>query len=395
MILIKNAHVLTMADQEYECGSVLIGDDGKIAQVGEAIDCPEAQVVDAQGMWLCPGFIDAHCHIGLFNDGMGAEGEDGNEMTDPVTPQMRAIDSINTLDPTFFEARKAGVTAVCTGPGSGNVIGGQFVLLKNNGKVRVEEMILREPFAIKCAFGENPKGAYGERKETPSTRMGTAAVLRQALIDAQEYQRKIDKANEDEDEELPERNLKNEALCALLRGEMPLKCHAHRADDILTAVRIAKEFGVDYTLDHCTEGYLILDVLKEENAKVILGPLLSDRSKVELNRMTYRAPYRFYKAGIKFAMMTDAPVIPENFLPVTAALAVREGLPEEEALKSITIYAAQILGAADRIGSIEVGKDADLTLFDRHPLDFRAVTQQVYIDGEKLYDVETDGALGL
>jgi imidazolonepropionase-like amidohydrolase len=385
MILIEDAHVLTMAGVQLDPGSVLIGDDGKILMVGRQIDCAGARRIDAKGLWLCPGFIDAHCHIGLFNDGMGQEGEDGNEMTDPVTPQMRAIDSINTLDPTFEEARRAGVTALCTGPGSGNVIGGQFVLLKNNGKVRVEDMIMRQPFAVKCAFGENPKGVYGDKKETPSTRMGTAAVLRQALIDAQEYQRKMDRANEDPDEDIPERCLKNEALCAVLRGEMPLKCHAHRADDILTAMRIAKEFGVDYTLDHCTEGHLILDVLKEENAKVILGPLLSDRSKVELNQMTYRAPALFYQAGIPFAMMTDSPVIPEQYLAVTAALAVREGLPEQEALASITIHAAQVLGVADRIGSIEPGKDADLVLFDGHPLDFRSVAERVWIDGKEVY----------
>lgn len=385
MILIKNAHILTMTGVDYDNGSILINDSGKIEKVSSKIVCDSQTIIDARGQWVCPGFIDAHCHIGLFNDGMGAEGEDGNEATDPITPQLRAIDSINTFDPSFFEARKAGVTTLCTGPGSANVIGGQFVLMKNKGMARIEDMIIREPYAVKCAFGENPKMVYGEKKETPSTRMGTAALLRQALVDAQEYKRKLNKAQADSDEEAPERSLKDEALVKVLNHEIPLKCHVHRVDDILTAIRIAKEFDVDYTLEHCTEGHMILDVLREEHARVVLGPLLTERSKVELNQMTYRAPALFYEAGIPFAMMTDSPVIPQQYLSVAAALSVKEGLPEYEALKSITIRAAQVLGVQNRIGSIEEGKDADIVLFDRYPLDFRAAVQKVFIDGKEVY----------
>lgn len=381
MILIKNAHILSMAGFDFENGCVLINDEGKIEKVAETIDCECAQVIDASGGWLCPGFVDAHCHIGLFNDGMGSEGSDGNEATANITPQMRAIDSINMRDVNFREAMEAGVTTLCTGPGSANVIGGQFVLMKNKGAQRIEDAIIKEPFALKIAFGENPKRVYGSRKQEPSTRMGTAAVLRQALEDGKRYKAKVERANGDP-EKMPDYSLKLEAIKGVLDGKYPLKAHAHRADDILTAIRIANEFGLDYTLDHCTEGYLIADILKEENAKVIIGPLFTERSKVELNQLTNKAAKILYDAGVKFALMTDSPVIPEQYLPVTAAVLVKDGLPEMEALKAITINAAEILGVGDRVGSIEPGKDADIAIFNAHPLDFRAVAQYVLVDGK-------------
>jgi len=379
MLLIKNAKVLTMAGPDIERGEILIDDNGKIAAVGTGLSVPQGtQVVDACGMWALPGFVDAHCHLGMWEDGMGFEGADGNEMTDPVTPHLRAIDAINPVDACFREAREAGVTTACTGPGSANVIGGLFAAVKTYG-VRVDDMVLRDPLALKAALGENPKRTYSEQKKSPSTRMATAAIFREAMVSAQEYKKKLGS------EHAPDRSLKMEALVDALEGRLPVKFHAHRADDILTAIRMAKEFNLNYSVEHCTEGYMIADILKRENVKVIVGPLLSERSKIELKNLTYAAPRILYEAGVKFALMTDHPVIPLQYLPVTAALAVREGLPERVALEAITVNAAQIAGIADRVGSIEVGKDADIALFDGNPLDYRVKAQRVFINGQEVF----------
>lgn len=379
MILIKNGKVLTMAGDIYEQGDVLIDGD-KIKAVGENLDAPEgAQIIDAKGMWVMPGIVDPHSHIGMWEDGIGFEGADGNEATDPVTPQLRAIDGINPEDNCFKEAREHGITTVVTGPGSANVIGGQFAAIKTYGR-RVDDMIVKEPLALKVAFGENPKRVYNGKGKAPSTRMATAAILRENLIKAQEYKKKLERGQKDPDK-MPERDLKMEILVKVLNREIPIKAHAHRADDILTALRIAKEFNLDITLDHCTEGHRIVDYLLEENAKVIVGPLFSDRSKVELRNMTFKAPGILSKAGVKVAMMTDHPVIPEQYLPVCAAIAVKEGMDEIEALKSITINAAEITGIADRVGSLESGKDADVVVYDGHPLDVRSKTVWVFING--------------
>ncbi|NLY61544.1 MAG: amidohydrolase [Clostridiales bacterium] len=379
MILIKNGKVLTMSHKVYEKGDVLI--KGKeIVQVGENLEAPEgAQIIDAQGMWVMPGIIDAHCHIGMWEDGIGFEGADGNEATNPVTPELRAIDGINPEDNCFREARESGITSVVTGPGSANVIGGQFAALKTYGR-RVDDMVFKEPLALKVAFGENPKRVYNGQRKSPSTRMATAAILRQNLIKAQEYKKKLEKGKEDPDK-MPERDLQMEIMVKVLNREIPIKAHAHRADDILTAIRIAKEFDIDITIEHCTEGHRIADYLIEENAKVILGPLLSDRSKVELKNMSFKAPGILSKAGLKVAIMTDHPVIPVQYLPVCAAIAVKEGMDEMEALKAITINAAEITGIADRVGSLETGKDADVVIFDGHPLDFRSKAVWVLIEG--------------
>ncbi|WP_129724826.1 amidohydrolase [Xylanivirga thermophila] len=383
MIIIKNGKILTMADKTYEKGDILI--DGKIIKkIGEDITAPEdAKVIDAEGMWIIPGIVDPHCHIGMFEDGMSFEGSDGNEATDPVTPELRAIDAVNPDDNSFREAREHGVTTVVTGPGSANVIGGQFAALKTYGR-RIEEMILKEPLAVKVAFGENPKRVYSGQNKAPSTRMATAAILRQALIKAQEYKAKLEKGKKDPDK-MPERDLEMEILVKVLNKELPLKAHAHRADDILTALRIAKEFDVNITLDHCTEGHLIADYLLEENAKVIVGPLLSSREKIELKNLSFKAPAILSKAGVKVAMMTDHPVIPVQYLPVCASIAVREGMDEMEALKSITINAAEITGISDRVGSLEVGKDADIAIFTGNPLDIRSKTEYVFIDGNLVF----------
>ncbi|NLN40635.1 MAG: amidohydrolase [Clostridiales bacterium] len=379
MILIKNGKVLTMSNKVYEKGDVLI-EGKKIIEVGENLEAPaDAQVIDAQGMWVMPGIVDAHCHIGMWEDGIGFEGADGNEATNPVTPELRAIDGINPDDNCFREARENGITSVVTGPGSANVIGGQFAALKTYGR-RVDDMVFREPLALKVAFGENPKRVYNGQHKSPSTRMATAAILRQNLIKAQEYKKKLEKGKSDPDK-LPERDLQMEIMVKVLNREIPIKAHAHRADDILTAIRIAKEFDIDITVDHCTEGHRITDYLLEENAKVILGPLLSDRSKVELKNMSFKAPGILSKAGIKVAIMTDHPVIPIKYLPVCAAIAVREGMDEMEALKAITINAAEITGIADRVGSLEPGKDADVVIYDGQPLDSRSRTVWVFIEG--------------
>ncbi len=385
MLLLKNGLVLSMAGPAFT-GDVLLK-DGKIAAVGEHISAEGAEVVDCTRNYVLPGFVDAHCHIGMWEDGMGDEGADGNENSDPITPQMRAIDGINPFDPCFKEARVAGVTTVVTGPGSANVIGGQFAALKTYGRY-IEDMLIQDPIAMKAAFGENPKRVYTEQKEAPYTRMAIAALFRGAMVEAQEYERKLKLGEEDADK-LPDRDLGIEALLPVLRGEIRLKMHAHRADDILTALRLAKEFNLSVTLDHCTEGHLILDILKEQTealgAGIILGPLFSDRSKIELKNMTFRAPKLMYEAGIPFALMTDHPVIPIQHLPVCAALCVREGLDVDEALRAITINAAKVVGLGERVGSLEVGKEADVAIFDGHPLDIRSHCLRTIINGKTVH----------
>lgn len=382
MLVIKNARLLTMTENGSFVGDIRI-DGGKIAEIAQNIDTTGCDVFDAEGMYAMPGIIDAHSHIGMWEDGMGREGSDGNEATNPVTPEMRSIDGINPFDRCFKEAVACGVTTAVTGPGSANVVGGTFVAMKLYGR-SMDEMILKFPVAMKAAFGENPKRVYGD-KATPATRMAIAAILRKALAGALDYAKKIENAKDDPSK-MPERDLGKEAMLPVIRRELPLKIHCHRADDILTAIRIAKEFNVRFTLDHCTEGYLIPDLLKETieetGAGIIIGPLLTDRSKIELRNVSFSAPKALYDAGIDFAMMTDHPVIPEQYLPVCAALAVREGLPEDAALRSITINAARITGIDDRVGSLEVGKDADIAVFSGHPLDFRSRCVLCTVDGQ-------------
>lgn len=380
MIFIKNANIHTMTKEILDKGAVIV-DNGKIVAIGKDLEIPEnATVIDAQGGFLMPGMIDAHCHVGMWENGIGFEGADGNEATDPVTPHLRAIDGINPVDKSFEEALLAGITTVATGPGSANVIGGQFAIMKTYGK-RLEEMIIDDCAAMKVAFGENPKRVYNSKQKCPSTRMGTAAVLRENLMKAKNYvemQRKSIEGNE----KAPEFDMKLEALAKVIKKEIPLKAHAHRADDILTAIRIAKEFGVEISLEHCTEGHLIVDYLKEETLKgIIVGPTLSDRSKFELQNLTFETPAILNNAGLKIALMTDHPVIPLQYLPVCAALAAREGLNEEEALKTITINAAEVLGVDDRIGSIEVNKDADIVIYNGHPFDLRNKIKFVMVNG--------------
>lgn len=383
MYLLKGGKVLTMAGKNYEKADVLIG-DGKILDVGEEIIAPlDAEIIDVSGLTVMPGMIDAHCHLGMWENAVGFEGADGNEETDPITPQLRAIDGINPMDKYFQEAYEAGVTTAVTGPGSANVIGGQFVAIKTYGR-RIDDMIVKEPVAVKVAFGENPKSVYNEQHKMPMTRMGIAALLRQELIKAQEYMEDMEKDPSD-DEKKPSRDLGLEILVKVLKREIPLKAHAHRADDIFTALRIAKEFNVDITIDHCTEGHLIADYLVMEKAKVIVGPSLSERSKVELANLTFKTPGILSKAGLDVAIMTDHPVIPLNYLPICAGLAVREGMDEMEALKAITINPAKIVGIDDRVGSIEKGKDADIAVFDGNPIEIKTKTKFVFINGQLVF----------
>lgn len=386
MLVLKNGNVMTMAGPAF-VGDVAI-ENGKIVAVGQNLSYSDAEVRDVTGMTVMPGIVDPHCHIGMWEDAMGFEGADGNECTNPITPELRAIDAINPYDRCFEEAAAGGVTTCVTGPGSANVIGGQFVAIKTYGD-SVEDMVLRFPVAVKAAFGENPKRVYNGKNQTPSTRMATAALMRKALIEAQEYNEKLEKGKADP-EKMPERNLGKEILARVIRRELPMKIHAHRADDILTAIRICREFKLRYTLDHCTEGYLITDKLKEALSEdcegIIVGPLLTDRSKIELKNLSFKAPKVLEQAGIEYAMMTDHPVTPEQYLPICTAVAVREGASEEGALKAITINAAKITGIADRVGSIEAGKDADIAVFSGHPFDFRSRCVLTLVNGKVAHE---------
>ena len=381
MLLLKNGLIHTMTGEAFS-GDILV-DGGKIVAVGKDLSADGAEVIELAGKFVLPGLIDAHCHIGMWEDGMGEEGADGNEMTHPITPELRAVDGLNPFDPCFKEARDAGVTTVVTGPGSANVIGGQFAALKTFGR-SIEEMTLRDPIAMKAATGENPKGVYAEKKVAPTTRMAIASLFRSTMTDAIEYQKGMEK-----EEDKPDRDIAMDALLPVINRELTVKIHAHRADDILTGLRLAKEFNLKVTIDHCTEGYMITDVLKdrliEQGAGIIIGPLLSERSKIELKNLSFSAPRVLEEAGIPFAMMTDHPVIPIQYLPVQAGLAVREGLSEETALRSITRNAAEIVGISDRVGTLEAGKDADIAVFDGHPFDYRTHCVLTLINGKVVH----------
>ncbi|WP_234122700.1 amidohydrolase [Clostridium hydrogenum] len=382
MMLIKNGEVLTMAGKSYKKGCVLLN-DGKIVEVAENIkETLDMEVIDAEGCIVMPGIIEAHCHIGVHELDKGFEGNDTNERTDPTTPQLRAIDAINPMDTSFREAVEAGITGVMTGPGSANVVGGQFVFMKTSGKC-IDDMIVKEPAAMKIAFGENPKRVYNSKGKMPSTRMATAALLREILWKAKVYKAKKEKALEAG--ELFEDDFKLEALLPILERKIPLKAHAHRADDILTAIRIAKEFDVKMTLDHCTEGQFIVEDIKKSGFPAIVGPSLTGRSKIELKNKTFETVGILAKAGIKVAIATDHPVVPIQYLPLSAGLAAKAGLGVEEAYKAITINSAEICGVADRVGSLEVGKDADIAIFTGNPMKVFTETKYTIINGQVVY----------
>ena len=393
-MIIKNARIYAMAasaEPQITDNGYVITSGGIITALGRMADYgadnnnnTDTNIIDAGGKWLLPGFIDAHTHLGMYEDGLRNEGDDLNEITDPCTPHLRAIDAINPMDRTFAEALAAGVTCVATGPGSANPVSGQFAVVKTRGG-RIDKMVLKEPASMKFALGENPKACYGERNQSPETRMATAAIIRENLRKAAKYGEKktaAKRGKEDDDE--PDFDIKLEALLPVLNKEIPAHIHAHRADDIFTAVRICDEFDLDYVVVHCTEGHMIASELAEAGARAIVGPILCDRSKPELKNLELKNAKTLFDAGVTFALTTDHPVTPLQYLPYCAALAVKGGLDFYGALKAITINPAIILGIDDRVGSIEIGKHADLVLYDGNPLEIMSRVEAVIVNGVRV-----------
>ena len=384
-MVIYNGIVHPMDGPVIERGFVAFEGD-KITGVGPMEALPQfspEEGLDAEGGHILPGFIDAHCHLGLFGDALGFEADDGNESTDPSTPHLRAIDGVNPLDRAFREAREGGVTTVLTGPGSANPIAGQFAALKTDGRW-VDEMVVKAPACMKFALGENPKSVYNERKETPVTRMATAAIIRENLARAQEYQDKQSKAEEDPEEDMPDYDARLEALVPVVTGDLPAHFHAHRSDDIATAVRIAGEFGLKLTVVHGTEGYLVADLLAQAGVPVITGPCLTDRSKPELAGQSLENPARLRAAGVQVAICTDHPETPIQYLPLCAAMAVRGGMEPEDALAAITRDAAEIAGLEKRVGTLTPGKDADVVVTSGHPFDWNGRVKAVFLNGKRV-----------
>lgn len=427
-MLFIHARIITMDHGMVIADGFIDTDGDTIRSIGDMSDLPDRalkdQVTDLQGAFVLPALIDAHSHLGVFNDSLNHEGDDGNESTDPVTPQMRAIDGIYNADVCFRESYEGGVGVVMTGPGSANVLGGQFALLHTYEKT-VERALIMEPAAQKAAFGENPKTVHGKENKTPCTRMGTAAVLREALFKTREYGSRLDayhrkmsdyedakeKGGEDipDEPDMPDFDFQADSLLTVIRGELPLKIHAHRQDDILTAVRIANEFGLSYSIEHCTEGYLIVDVLAQEFLAgqapgrgtggrvvkggkllgVVVGPILGDRSKPELSELTIKSAGILSNAGIPVSIMTDHPCVPEQYLMLSAAIAVRGGMTEQDALAAVTIRPAQLLGIEDRLGSLSPGKQADFAAYSGDPLDVRSYVKLFVGKGIIKYDPDS------
>ena len=382
-MVIINAVLHPMQRATIEAGFLRIA-GGKIQALGAMADyVPREgeQVLDAAGCVLTPGLVDVHSHLGMIENALGFEGDDVNEITDPCTPHLRAIDGVNPLDRCFAEALAAGVTTVVTSPGSANPVGGQAAAIKTWGR-RVDDMILKAPAAMKFALGENPKSCYNDRDEAPVTRMATAAIIREALFKAREYLQKQTRAAADPDADAPEFDMKCEALVPVLRRQVQAHFHAHRADDIFTAVRIAREFGLDYVIVHGTEAHLVADLLAQEGARVITGPSLGDRGKPELANLSFATPGVLNRAGVLCSICTDHPETPLPYLPLCAALAVKSGMAEEEALRAITWYPARIAGLDGRVGSLAPGLDADLVLWSESPLHLSAAVRAVMVAGE-------------
>lgn len=381
MICIKNGRIHTAVDRQAFVGDILI-DNGKIRKVGPGLSqtAPEAETYDAQGLDVYPGFIDAHCHVGLSVAGAAAAGKDVNEGNDPVTPQLRAIDGINPFDENLRQAAQAGVTCVATGPGSANCIGGTFSVIKTWGK-RVDSMVVKEAAAMKCAFGENPKTFY--QSKAVSSRMTNASMIRGALKKARLYEKKLELAAGDYSK-YPAYDEKCEALLPVLRKEIPLKAHAHQANDIFTALRIAREFDIDITLEHVTEGHLIVEELAKENVLLAVGPTFCSVSKIECRNISWKTAGALANAGCQVSIITDAPVVPLENLPVYAGYAIKAGMDEYDALRAITICAARHVGVVDRVGSLEEGKDADLVVMSGSPFTVEGPPRYVFIDGKQI-----------
>ncbi|MBD5460491.1 MAG: amidohydrolase [Lachnospiraceae bacterium] len=384
----KGTAAHTAVSAEYQAGSIRIR-DGKIAEIGEIPVCPEPseQVLDVSGALVMPGLIEAHCHMGITEEKKGMEGDDCNENVEPLTPYLRAIDAIDTMDAAFDDAVRAGITSAMIGPGSSNVVGGQFAFIKTKGR-RIDDLIVKAPAAMKVAFGENPKVNFSGIGKSPVTRMAIASMLREELFLARQYMEKKEAA--EAGGEAFEPDFRKECWIPVLKGEIPLKAHVHRADDILTAIRIAREFGLQMTLDHCSEGHLIAEELAAEGFPAIVGPDLASRSKIEVQNMAFKTVGILNRAGVMTAVTTDHPVSLIQSLPLCVGLAVKSGLPLEEGYRSMTIYPAKICGVADRVGSLEVGKDADIAVFSGNPMEVFSYTLYTMIDGKIVYDRQKD-----
>lgn len=375
MIALINGRLYTIDNGIIEQGTILL-DGEKIAAVGTDVAIPaEAQVIDVEGRIVTPGFIDAHTHIGIDEEIHQPIGDDCNEMTEPNTAELRAMDAINYRDLSFQDAVKAGITTVMITPGSANVFGGLIAVMKTAGRT-YKEMLLNGEAGLKMAFGENPKRVYGEKDKTPSTRMATMAIARQGFYEAKEYLKKSE-----EDREF---SLQTEHIAKALDGGIPVRAHAHRADDIMTAIRLRDEFHLDLVVEHCTDGHLIVDELKEAGVPVAVGPSLSNRAKVEMENVTFRTPGVLASAGIDVAIITDAPCTPIQYLPICAGMAMREGMTEEDAFKALTIVPAKILKVDDRLGSLTAGKDADVVVWNNHPMEIMGRPEMVFVNGKQI-----------
>jgi imidazolonepropionase-like amidohydrolase len=384
MYLIKNANLLSMADINYEICDILV-EESKITKIGKinAKDYPKAKVIDAEKNYVTPGIVDPHCHIGIFEEAIGFEGADGNEYTSPITPELRAIDAIKPQDVAFQESLESGVTTVCTGPGSANLIGGTFCVLKTYGKT-IDDMVVVLESSMKMALGENPKRVYSHKSQTPSTRMASAAMIREYLQKAKDYKEKVDEyklgLKENKDVKKPEFNAKLNSLARVFEG-FPVKIHAHQQDDIVTAIRIIEEFDLNASIEHATEAHLIPEYIKKHNTKLIIGPTLGAKSKYELRNKSFKSAKVLKDAGVDFAIMTDHPVIHLANALTQVGIFVREGLSELDGFKAVTIEAAKINRIEDRVGSIEVGKDADIVIWDGHPYHYMTKTKYVLVNG--------------
>ncbi len=386
MFVIKNARLHTSEGETLEKGYVAVK-DGKILETGTAFDASRFdgfEIVDAKDRVVTPGLVDAHCHVGLIEEGIRFEGDDVNEMTDPVYPELRGLDAVNPRDRSVRRTLESGVTTVVTGPGSANVIGGTFCAMKTHGET-AERMVFKDEVCMKMALGENPKRVYAEKKKTPSTRMASAAIMREWLIRAKEYKDALDAYEAGvSDAKKPSFDMKLDSLKRVFEG-MPVKIHAHRADDIMTAIRIVKEFGLQATIDHATEAYLIVDTIKESGLSVILGPTMGFPGKFETAQLSFESGRILTDKGVPFAIMTDHPVVATTFTMVQAALYVKAGLSREEALKAVTKNAAELNGIDDRVGSLKKGKDADIVIWDGDPFDIMSSPEAVYIEGRSVH----------
>lgn len=387
MLYIVNGQIWTMNKKNYNCGTIVI-DNGKIVEIGENISISPKKddiVIDAKNLWVMPGLIDAHCHIGITEEKKGMEGNDCNEESTPITPYLRAIDAINPLDPAFHNALQSGITSVMTGPGSANIVGGQFAFIKTHGR-NIEDMIVKAPAAMKVSFGENTKNLYKGKDKAPNTRMAIASMLREEICRAINYKNRKEKAIQNG--ESFEEEFKLESWLPVLEGKIPLKAHVHRCDDIQTAIRIAKEFHLNMTLDHCTEGHIIADEIKKSGFDVIVGPDLASRNKLECQNADFKTSGVLAKEGVRVAIATDHPVSLIQYLPICAGLAAKKGLGIEEGLKAITINPAIICGVDNRLGSLECGKDADIAIFTGNPMEVFTETIYTIVDGIVAYKAE-------